>query len=87
MIIQCEECESKFQLDDSMLKESGSKVRCSVCKRVFTVYPPEPDDEIFENDFSNMAMEETVALDLSGVAPGEYNVVVNDTATTTLTVN
>jgi hypothetical protein len=31
--------------------------------------------------------EETVPLDLSGVAPGEYNVVVNGTATTTLTVN
>lgn len=40
MIIQCEECGTKFGLDDSMLKEQGSKVRCSRCKHVFMVYPP-----------------------------------------------
>jgi predicted Zn finger-like uncharacterized protein len=64
MIIKCEECKSKFNLDDNMLKESGSRVRCSVCKNIFTAFPssPEPLEEYFEDD-SDIAMEETVALD------------------------
>lgn len=46
MIITCGECNSSFVLDDSLIKVSGSKVRCSNCKYVFVVYPaanePEP---------------------------------------------
>ena len=36
---------------------------------------------------SLVPFEETVALDLSEVEPGDYSIVVNETATTTLTVN
>ncbi len=43
MIITCEECGISFNLDESLLKPSGSKVRCSKCKTVFTAYPPEPE--------------------------------------------
>ncbi|GEM_PF-476303 len=39
MIIICKECSTKFNLDDSLLKETGSQVRCSVCKNIFTAYP------------------------------------------------
>lgn len=42
MIIQCEKCGKKFDLDESLLKDEGSGVRCSVCKNVFVAYPPEP---------------------------------------------
>jgi pilus assembly protein FimV len=35
MIITCEACNTSFNLDDKMLKATGSKVRCSVCSRVF----------------------------------------------------
>ena len=41
MIIQCEKCQTKFNIDESKLKEQGSKVRCSLCKHTFVVYPPE----------------------------------------------
>jgi predicted Zn finger-like uncharacterized protein len=41
MIIQCEKCRTKFSLKESMIKEEGSKVRCSRCKNVFVAYPPE----------------------------------------------
>ncbi len=41
MIIQCEKCGTKFGLDESLLNEEGSKVRCSVCKHTFTAYPYE----------------------------------------------
>lgn len=65
MIIECEECNSKFNLAENLIKEEGSKVRCSVCKNVFTAYPPEPaimeepsPDEIMDED-----LKETMALD------------------------
>ncbi len=40
MIIECKECGSKFKLDEGLLREEGSKVRCSVCKSMFRAYPP-----------------------------------------------
>jgi len=65
MIIECEECNSKFNLAKNLIQKEGSKVRCSVCKNVFTAYPPEPAimeepslDEIVDED-----LEETMALD------------------------
>ena len=39
MIITCNKCSTRFTLDDSFVKETGSKVRCSVCKHIFTTYP------------------------------------------------
>ena len=40
MIITCESCSTSFNLDESLLKPEGSKVRCSNCKTVFLAYPP-----------------------------------------------
>jgi predicted Zn finger-like uncharacterized protein len=37
MIVTCESCKTKFQLDPSRIKSLGSKVRCSQCKHVFFV--------------------------------------------------
>ncbi len=39
MIVTCEECSTRFNLDDTLIKGNGSKVRCSVCQQVFTVFP------------------------------------------------
>jgi predicted Zn finger-like uncharacterized protein len=39
MIIECNKCNSLFRLDEGLLREKGSKVRCSVCKHVFITYP------------------------------------------------
>lgn len=71
MIITCEECKTKFNLDESLLKPDGSKVRCSACRHVFTAYPPsisgieppEPVNDLFmdtaeeSQDFSAMDNE------------------------------
>ncbi len=46
MIITCEKCDVNFNLNESLLKPSGSKVRCSKCKHVFTAYPPMPEKEL-----------------------------------------
>ncbi len=41
MVIQCESCRTVFNFDESLLKEEGTKVRCSRCRHVFTAYPSE----------------------------------------------
>lgn len=73
MIIACETCHTKFNLDESLLKKDGSKVRCSRCKAVFIAFPPadeamvpeEPEPAIREE------FQETVALDSPVSAPEE----------------
>ena len=42
MIITCEQCNTAFNLDESLLKPAGSKVRCSKCRHIFTAFPPAP---------------------------------------------
>jgi len=45
MIVQCDQCNARFRLDDSKIKEGGVKVRCSKCKNIFTVAPKLPAEE------------------------------------------
>lgn len=42
MIITCQECSTRFLLDDDLIKPDGSKVRCSLCQHVFTAFPAPP---------------------------------------------
>jgi predicted Zn finger-like uncharacterized protein len=46
MIITCEACSTSFNLDDKMIKPTGSKVRCSVCATVFTAFPQQDDEPV-----------------------------------------
>lgn len=41
MIVQCQNCRTKFNIDESLIKEEGTKVRCSQCENVFSVFPQE----------------------------------------------
>jgi predicted Zn finger-like uncharacterized protein len=43
MIITCEKCSTRFNLDDSIVKTDGTKVRCSICKHIFFAYPTVPE--------------------------------------------
>jgi predicted Zn finger-like uncharacterized protein len=56
MIVQCEACQTRFRLADEKIKPGGIKVRCSKCKEVFTVIPPEPEpvEDTVDFDSSNM---------------------------------
>ena len=74
MIINCEKCGSKFNLEEKLLNENGSKVRCSVCKNIFMVFPPEPETE---NDL-DAALEETVDLDSPPVFAEENAFIMDD---------
>jgi predicted Zn finger-like uncharacterized protein len=58
MIITCEECSTRFNLDESILKPGGSKVRCSLCKHIFTAFPQIPAPPL-ASDF-----EEEIEFDL-----------------------
>ena len=44
MKVQCPNCDTKYRLDEERLGPDGSKVRCSRCRHVFTVFPPFADD-------------------------------------------
>ena len=47
MIIICDKCKTKFQLDDSLIKKTLFKVRCSKCQHVFSV-DTMPKEEIVD---------------------------------------
>jgi predicted Zn finger-like uncharacterized protein len=40
MIVQCEICGAKYNIEDSKITTKGVKVRCAKCKHVFSVEPP-----------------------------------------------
>ncbi|TWI72476.1 putative Zn finger-like uncharacterized protein, partial [Desulfobotulus alkaliphilus] len=56
MIITCEACAARFQLDDHYIQPTGTKVRCARCRHVFTAFrdpePPvsEPEDDLLNID-------------------------------------
>jgi predicted Zn finger-like uncharacterized protein len=62
MIIECENCKSKFKLDDGLLRDEGTKVRCSQCKHVFKAYPlslsPEEPDLLEIDNFEEASTVE-----------------------------
>ena len=72
MIIECERCHTKFNLDENLLKETGSKVRCSICKHIFTAFPPKPEIEIEEDSTERLEEQEIVPPE---EAPKEEGVV------------
>lgn len=73
MIITCEACNTSFNLDDKMLKPTGSKVRCSVCANVFTAFPDsapahEPHRPPVEPDPAQPAPADDMTSDVSASA-------------------
>ena len=48
MVIECSSCHARFKLSDDKVKESGTKVRCTKCREVFTVFPESPPPIVVE---------------------------------------
>ncbi len=65
MIVTCNECESSFNVDDGLIKDGGSKVRCSKCSSVFVVHPGTSDSElgVDADDFA-LEVDEDLEADL-----------------------
>ena len=45
MIVQCENCKTKFNVDEGRIKDEGSKVKCSQCGNVFVIYKEVPGEQ------------------------------------------
>ncbi len=45
MIVTCQRCETRFQLDDLRVPAAGARVRCSRCKHAFLALPPSASAE------------------------------------------
>lgn len=52
MIVQCEQCRTKFRLDDEKVTDRGVKVRCAKCRHVFTV---KKEAEVTESEVASAA--------------------------------
>jgi predicted Zn finger-like uncharacterized protein len=65
MVIECAQCHTRFRLADDKVKPGGTRVRCSKCKHIFRVLPPQPEPvpapevstEQEEVDFGDFNME------------------------------
>jgi predicted Zn finger-like uncharacterized protein len=74
MIVACERCRTRFQLDDARVPEGGVRVRCSRCKHAFFVLKPGASkDEVIRATASQTAQQPMFAPgpthDLSVPAP------------------
>lgn len=55
MIITCPQCETKYRISEDKLKPKGSKVRCSVCNHIFTIYPEvKATEQLTTEDYTNI---------------------------------
>jgi predicted Zn finger-like uncharacterized protein len=68
MIITCEACGTSFRLKTGMVRETGSKVRCSKCQHVFTVYPPAA---LKETGTPSAGVEGTATMEFFGALEAE----------------
>lgn len=48
MIVECENCGTKFKVDPDRIKDEGSKVRCSKCRHTFMLYRPDQEEPLAE---------------------------------------
>ena len=62
MLVTCTECNTSFTVEDRGIKKAGSKVRCSRCKNIFVVYPPE--------SYSTPEIPEDVKEEFDELEPG-----------------
>jgi predicted Zn finger-like uncharacterized protein len=67
MIVACQQCGTRFTLDESLIAGKSAKVRCSRCQHVFTVEPPGGPETAEEG--ADRQKERPEAGDLAAPAP------------------
>tara|TARA_B100001094_G_C17503541_1_gene472157 strand:+ start:102 stop:542 length:441 start_codon:yes stop_codon:yes gene_type:complete len=51
MIIECNNCKKKFDVDSSLIPETGRKIQCGSCEHIWFYMPDKPTlSEKFENE-------------------------------------
>jgi len=79
MILQCDQCNTKFRLDDAKLKPGGVKVRCSKCRHVFLAgAEPKQEESEFDAILSGLGApapepREDAVAPAAGVLPAGLN--------------
>lgn len=63
MLIQCPNCDTTYNLNESVLGPDGSKVRCIRCDHVFFVAPPGAEFDITSEETLGMAKGQEHDLD------------------------
>jgi predicted Zn finger-like uncharacterized protein len=67
MIVACQQCGTRFTLDESLIAGNIAKVRCSRCQHVFTVEPPGGSERLEEP--ADREEEKPEADDLTAPGP------------------
>lgn len=79
MIIQCDNCMTKFRLDDSRIKSGGVRVRCTKCQNVFVITPPPTADDVRGEEHLGISAEsgqppEGLGEPSAGEGAGDYGI-------------
>lgn len=61
MIVQCEKCMARFQVDDQKISVQGTSVRCSKCRHVFRVNRPAAAPKKSEFEFVDAGGDAAIA--------------------------
>lgn len=43
MIVQCDQCATKYKVPDEKVSVAGTKAQCKSCGQIMTLYPPTPE--------------------------------------------
>jgi pilus assembly protein FimV len=69
MILTCQKCSTSFRLDETLLKATGSKVRCSLCQTIWVAFPPETSiEDSPESDDGGIGIGAAAFADTGAVA-------------------
>ena len=70
MILTCQKCSTSFRLDETLLKATGSKVRCSLCQDIWVAFPPEASTKGPSESADNGLVSDAAAFASAGVTAG-----------------
>ena len=65
MIINCENCESQFSIDENLIPKEGRVVRCSKCEHLWRVHKESSDEEDQKSTDTTKKDDENSAEELS----------------------
>jgi len=70
MVITCKKCNTNFNIDETLLDKSGSKVRCSICKNVWFIEPQNLNSTLDNTKVTNQEQQSNTGQFISSeIAP------------------